>query len=391
MLWPIPVAAFVIYPLAKRVTWLCHLALGLTIGIAPMGAWLAVTGDLERRARSCWASPWPAGSPASTSSTRCSTSTSTGTTTSTRSRPASARRAALWFTRGLHVAAIALLVGAGVAAGAGGRSTWRASRSAPRCSLYENAIVRPGDTSPRPGGLRPVERLLAVRVPGLHPRRGDAVAERELVRAPRPGAGASATAARSTASTWTWRPASAWPCSARTAPARAPCCGCSPPSCAPTPASSTVCGARAAPTRPAAPAREIGYLGHDPLVYLDLTARQNLELYADLYGLADARERRRRRPRPRRPAGPLLRPGADLQPRHGAAPRPGPRPAARAARCCCSTSPTPGLDAAGAHLLDGVLADLGPERGAVMVTHEVERGVAPRRPACWCCAPGAPC
>ena len=47
VLWPIPVAAFVLYPLAKRVTWLCHLALGLTIGIAPMGAWLAVTGDLE--------------------------------------------------------------------------------------------------------------------------------------------------------------------------------------------------------------------------------------------------------------------------------------------------------------------------------------------------------
>ena len=38
--------------------------------------------------------------------------------------------------------------------------------------------------------------------------------------------------------------------------------------------------------------------------------------------------------------------------------------------------PYAGLDAAGAKLLDGVLADLGPERGAVMVTHEVERGVS---------------
>jgi ABC-type multidrug transport system ATPase subunit len=38
--------------------------------------------------------------------------------------------------------------------------------------------------------------------------------------------------------------------------------------------------------------------------------------------------------------------------------------------------PYSGLDAAGARLLDRVLADLGPERGAVMVTHEVERGVA---------------
>jgi ABC-type multidrug transport system ATPase subunit len=35
----------------------------------------------------------------------------------------------------------------------------------------------------------------------------------------------------------------------------------------------------------------IGYLAHDPLVYLDLSARQNLELYADLYGVPDARAR----------------------------------------------------------------------------------------------------
>ena len=33
--------------------------------------------------------------------------------------------------------------------------------------------------------------------------------------------------------------------------------------------------------------RGIGYLAHDPLVYLDLTARQNLELYGDLYEVAD--------------------------------------------------------------------------------------------------------
>jgi ABC-type multidrug transport system ATPase subunit len=37
--------------------------------------------------------------------------------------------------------------------------------------------------------------------------------------------------------------------------------------------------------------------------------------------------------------------------------------------------PYAGLDAAGARLLDRVLGDLGPGRGAVIVTHEVERGV----------------
>ena len=43
-LWPIPVAMFVVYPYLKRVTWLCHLWLGACTGLAPLGAWLAVTG-----------------------------------------------------------------------------------------------------------------------------------------------------------------------------------------------------------------------------------------------------------------------------------------------------------------------------------------------------------
>jgi 4-hydroxybenzoate polyprenyltransferase len=43
-LWPIPVAMFVIYPYLKRVTWLCHVWLGACLGLAPVGAWLAMTG-----------------------------------------------------------------------------------------------------------------------------------------------------------------------------------------------------------------------------------------------------------------------------------------------------------------------------------------------------------
>jgi 4-hydroxybenzoate polyprenyltransferase len=45
-LWPIPLAAFVAYPYAKRFTWFCHYALGLTLGLAPAAAWLAVSGRL---------------------------------------------------------------------------------------------------------------------------------------------------------------------------------------------------------------------------------------------------------------------------------------------------------------------------------------------------------
>lgn len=39
---PIPVTAFVAYPYLKRLTWGCHFWLGLCLGLAPSGAWLAV-------------------------------------------------------------------------------------------------------------------------------------------------------------------------------------------------------------------------------------------------------------------------------------------------------------------------------------------------------------
>jgi 4-hydroxybenzoate polyprenyltransferase len=45
-LWPIPVAGFVIYPYLKRFTWLCHFWLGVVDGLAPVGAWVAITNHL---------------------------------------------------------------------------------------------------------------------------------------------------------------------------------------------------------------------------------------------------------------------------------------------------------------------------------------------------------
>ena len=45
-LWPIPVVGFVVYPYLKRFTWLCHLWLGAVDGLAPVGAWVAITGKL---------------------------------------------------------------------------------------------------------------------------------------------------------------------------------------------------------------------------------------------------------------------------------------------------------------------------------------------------------
>jgi 4-hydroxybenzoate polyprenyltransferase len=46
LLWPIPVAGFVIYPYLKRLTWLSHLWLGAVDGLAPVGGWVAITGRL---------------------------------------------------------------------------------------------------------------------------------------------------------------------------------------------------------------------------------------------------------------------------------------------------------------------------------------------------------
>jgi 4-hydroxybenzoate polyprenyltransferase len=50
VLWPIPVAGFVIYPYLKRLTWLCHLWLGAVDALAPIGAWVAITNHLPWQA-----------------------------------------------------------------------------------------------------------------------------------------------------------------------------------------------------------------------------------------------------------------------------------------------------------------------------------------------------
>jgi len=62
-LWPIPVAMFVVYPYLKRLTWLCHLWLGACLGLAPVGAWLAIAGTAPWEAWSIGAAVllWVAG------------------------------------------------------------------------------------------------------------------------------------------------------------------------------------------------------------------------------------------------------------------------------------------------------------------------------------------
>ncbi len=45
----LPIAVFLLtfYSYTKRFTWACHIVLGFTIGLAPLGGWIAVTGSFD--------------------------------------------------------------------------------------------------------------------------------------------------------------------------------------------------------------------------------------------------------------------------------------------------------------------------------------------------------
>jgi len=46
-LLPVGAVALIIYPLVKRWTWAVHFVLGAVDGLAPLGAWIAVTGKIQ--------------------------------------------------------------------------------------------------------------------------------------------------------------------------------------------------------------------------------------------------------------------------------------------------------------------------------------------------------
>ncbi len=43
---PLAVVPLAVYPYMKRFSWVCHLVLGLALAIAPIGAWIAIRGDI---------------------------------------------------------------------------------------------------------------------------------------------------------------------------------------------------------------------------------------------------------------------------------------------------------------------------------------------------------
>ncbi len=121
--------------------------------------------------------------------------------------------------------------------------------------------------------------------------------------------------------------------------------------------------------------QHIGYLGHDPMVYLDLTAQQNLELFADLYGIPDAGERI---PAALARVGLLARTHDPVRTfSRGMAQRLGiARFTLHEPRLLLLDEPYTGLDLQGARVLDEVVEGAAAHTGLVMVTHELDRALA---------------
>jgi heme ABC exporter ATP-binding subunit CcmA len=117
---------------------------------------------------------------------------------------------------------------------------------------------------------------------------------------------------------------------------------------------------------------QVGYLGHEPLVYRELTALENLELYGRLYRVPERRER----------IGMLLERYGLWDARHERVASYSRGMTQRLALCRVTLhepellvldEPYSALDEAGAELLDAQLAELRGESTFVLATHDAAR------------------
>ena len=117
---------------------------------------------------------------------------------------------------------------------------------------------------------------------------------------------------------------------------------------------------------------QVGYLGHEPLVYRELTALENLELYGRLYRLPERRER----------IGMVLERFGLWDVRHERVASYSRGMTQRLALCrvllhepelLVLDEPYSALDEAGAELLDSQLAELRGERTLLLSTHDPAR------------------
>ena len=142
-LWPIPVAGFVVYPYLKRLTWLCHFWLGAVDGLAPVGAWVAITNHLPWQAWILGAAValWVAGFDCfyalfDVDVDRAQGLHSIATRFGVRGAFAGARLS--------HLATIACLVAAGLGLSVGA-FYWVGVAVVALLLLYEHSLVHPGD------------------------------------------------------------------------------------------------------------------------------------------------------------------------------------------------------------------------------------------------------
>jgi len=140
---PIPVIAFVVYPYLKRFTWLCHLWLGAVDGLAPVGAWAAVAGNLAWEA---WAlggavAAWVAGFDLFYSLFDVDVDNEQGLHSwATRF----GERGAFLGARALHVLTVLLLIAVGVGLSLG-VLYWVGVALVGALLAYEHSLVSPGD------------------------------------------------------------------------------------------------------------------------------------------------------------------------------------------------------------------------------------------------------
>jgi 4-hydroxybenzoate polyprenyltransferase len=142
-LWPIPVAMFVVYPYLKRFTWLCHLWLGACLGLAPVGAWLAVSGTAPWEAWAIGAAVlfWVAGFDLFYSLYDVEHDELAGLHSWA---VRFGERGVFWTARAFHVVTVALLTAAGASLDAG-VAYWLGMLAVALLLAYEHSIVRPGD------------------------------------------------------------------------------------------------------------------------------------------------------------------------------------------------------------------------------------------------------
>jgi heme exporter protein A len=117
---------------------------------------------------------------------------------------------------------------------------------------------------------------------------------------------------------------------------------------------------------------EIGYLGHDPLLYRELTGRENLRYHARLHGVDDARvaERLEAVGMARRADDPVRDLSKGMVQRLAVA-----RATLHDPRLLLLDEPRANLDPAAASALDPLIGR-GSGRTRVLVTHDVEGGLA---------------